>query len=301
MKSGDEVPATYEREGVLAIRDFISTLCSHNKDATHFLLDWISQMVLSPERKPYNAISLVGPGGCGKTTLLKLIGILIGEERVLTSCMPESDIWGKRNHHMADALLVHLPEFSEISEARMYRLKSFISDQTIGVNTRSGMYRQRSKHRLLITGHVTFVGSDDLRRIFQITSNGEMIGDTARFKRLYQLFNQPRIMRSFRAFIASPMRTFEPLLVEASLINTDSSPAEVDLRSMAKLLNQSNNTLAHEIISSALLGSWAVQQTQHALTSDLARLVAAAVIKAMLAEAALAALSGPAGPSGAKW
>ena len=63
MKSGDEVPATYEREGVLAIRDFISTLCSHNKDATHFLLDWISQMVLSPERKPYNAISLVGPAG----------------------------------------------------------------------------------------------------------------------------------------------------------------------------------------------------------------------------------------------
>ena len=120
--------APFDRDGVIMIRDFVHTLCDRNQTETEVLLNWMSQMLVSPETKPDKAIAIFGPRGCGKGVFGHLLRSLLGTTKVIDTSRPDWDVWGRFNDGMAGSLLVHIIDEGVQLDlgalSRMYRRRS---------------------------------------------------------------------------------------------------------------------------------------------------------------------------------
>ena len=123
---------------------FFTTLLGGDKAAMLKLYEWMEGMLLTPEVKSDKAIVLVGPPGCGKSAVIEVLRRMLGDGAVLQTTAPQSDVWGRFNGPMENALVVCIDEVtSRGSHSWQGELKALIADSHILVNER---YQQIQCH-----------------------------------------------------------------------------------------------------------------------------------------------------------
>jgi phage/plasmid-associated DNA primase len=89
----------------------------------------------------------------GKGTLIKLLTLLMGANKVLETTKPNRDVWGDFNGMMATSYLVNLNELSKKDTIdNIEQIKGLITDASFTINTKGiNQYKIISYHRFIIT------------------------------------------------------------------------------------------------------------------------------------------------------
>ena len=158
----------------------LTSLLGGDEEAERTLAEWMKGMIETPEIKPGKAIALIGPPGCGKNMVVKVLRKMLGGDAVLETTAPERDLWGRHNGRMQDALVVCISEYNATRMARnVHHLKSLISDLNIVVTAPyQPMIEIASFHRVMITTNVAIPGA---RRIDEIKCHKPVGDATAHF------------------------------------------------------------------------------------------------------------------------
>ena len=268
---------------------FFTTLLGGDKAAMLKLFEWMEGMLLTPEVKRDKAIVLVGPQGCGKSAVIEVLRRMLGGGAVLETTAPQFDVWGRFNGLMENALVVCISELPLTGvESRSWQgpLKELIISENIQVKERYQPVRTvRSFHRVVLTSNVDLPFLNSARRYNKIQCHhpsGDAEMQLAHFKAFYDMLDQ-----------ATPHDLRQAVLSGATRLQWKMHAIQVEpgesatayLKAVAKILNQSGDAGAKAMISSALLGSWAVKKAPSSpLPAELALLVAASVLKSMLAD-----------------
>ena len=160
-----------------------------------------------------------------------------------------------------------------------------ITDLNIQVNEQP-IRAVRSFHRVMLTTNVDLPFLDGARRINKIqchTPSGDAEAQRAHVAAFYAMLDQATPDDLRQAVLSGATRL--QWKMRAFQVEPGES-ATAYLKAVAKILNQSGDANAQAMVSSALLGSWAATNVpKSSLPADLARLVAASVLRSMLADA----------------
>ena len=264
---------------------FFTTLLGGDKVAMLKLFEWMEGMLLTPEVKPDKAIVLVGPPCCGKIPLINMLRRMLGGGAVLQTTAPQQNVWGRFNGLMENALVVCIDEVTDRRLRSWHgELEMLITDLNIQVNEQP-IRAVRSFHRVMLTTNVDLPFLNSARRYNKIQCHhpsGDAEMQLAHFKAFYDMLDQ-----------ATPHDLRQAVLSGATRLQWKMHAIQVEpgesatayLKAVAKILHQSGDAGAKAMISSALLGSWAVKKAPSSpLPAELALLVAASVLKSMLAD-----------------
>ena len=155
----------------------VGVLCNHKPAEVCFLLYWLAQAFQYPENKSCMVV-IISRQGAGKGEFLQLLKTMMGRAKVLTTTTPQEHVWGKFNHRMGSAFLVHLDELDDSAfEHATGRVKALITDPTLTIEKKFvDAYEIDSYHRFILsTNDVNPVPStDDERRYFVVRSSDEL-------------------------------------------------------------------------------------------------------------------------------
>lgn len=149
-----ELITEYEEkpEAVEMFKKHLSILCNHQEEVAEYMIDWLGQMIKLPAIKTI-CPTLISEEGAGKGTLLKLMGKMLGNERVFETTQPSRDVWGNFNSLMTSAYLVNLNELErkDTIEAEG-KIKGLITDGKLTINPKGiTPYPITSFHRFINT------------------------------------------------------------------------------------------------------------------------------------------------------
>lgn len=114
-------------------KHILEYVCGGNQYHFNWLISWIAQIIQEPHLKLGTAVVLVGPKGCGKTTVAMLIRELIGKRH---SCKvsQSSHVTGHFNSHLRDCFFLQVEEALWAgSKAAEGVLKDLITGETLTV------------------------------------------------------------------------------------------------------------------------------------------------------------------------
>ena len=184
--------------GLLFILNHIKILCNNDDIIYDYFVKWIAQMIQYPAIKTIIP-TLISKEGAGKGTLLKLLGLMLGEKKIMETTDPSRDVWGGFNPLMVDSFLVNLNEMSKKDTIdSMGRIKGLITDSTITINLKGvNAYSFQSYHRFLITtnGEDPIESKTDDRRNFIVRSSDEKCGDKKYFVTINQYMDDPVVVK----------------------------------------------------------------------------------------------------------
>jgi hypothetical protein len=177
----------------------IKILCNNDDITYNYFIKWIAHMMKYPNKKSTTP-TLISAQGAGKGTLLKLLTIILGENKVLETSDPSRDVWGNFNDMMKNYYLINLNELSKRdtmdSESK---IKTLQTDPTITISSKGiNQYKIKSYHHFIITSNNDnpIKSTKDDRRNFIIRSSDEKKGDTAYFELLNSYMNDINIIRT---------------------------------------------------------------------------------------------------------
>ena len=180
-------PYTPDTEGMDRLLHHIRILCNHDEVVYDYFIKWIAQMIQYPDVKTV-IITLISKQGAGKGTLIKLLTLLMGANKVLETTKPNRDVWGDFNGMMATSYLVNVNELSKKDTTdNIEQIKGLITDASLTVNTKGiNQYKIISYHRFIITTNSDnpIETKEDERRNAIIRSSDEKIGDNAYFNEI---------------------------------------------------------------------------------------------------------------------
>jgi hypothetical protein len=193
---GEYTPNT---DAVKTVFNHIKILCNHQDAVYQYILLWIAHMLQFPAKKSI-VPTFISKQGAGKGTLMKLMGKLLGEKRVLETTTPSRDVWGNFNGMMPTKFLINLNELSrkETTESEG-RIKALITDPTLTINSKGvNQYEIQSYHRFIITtnNEQPVATSDDDRRNLIIRCSDELLRNNEYFLKMHSLLEEEEVIRS---------------------------------------------------------------------------------------------------------
>jgi hypothetical protein len=224
-------------EGRDLFLNHIKILCDHNETVYDYFIKWIAQMIQYPETKTV-IITLISKQGAGKGTLIKLLSLLLGFNKVLETTNPARDVWGDFNGIMASTFLVNLNELNKKDTVdNMEKIKGLTTDPSLTINNKGiNQYKITSFHRFIITTNnedPIDTKCDDRRNVI-VRSSDEKIGDKEYFNDLNDKMKDENILRTlYDYFKAIPdMENFGNILLpktEHQEILKQANRSKVDL------------------------------------------------------------------------
>lgn len=151
-------------------------VCQRNEGHFSYLLDWLSQMVFEPQRKPEVATVLRGKSGVGKTKLSAWLAHIIGDRHSIF-LNSKDGLTGRFNGHLEPMILIAAEEafFAGDHEVKN-KLKDLISNPKLTYERKNKDMRQGASYlRVLMTTNEKWavpVGDDD-RRYFVLDVGDE--------------------------------------------------------------------------------------------------------------------------------
>ena len=104
LKTGDY---TRDQEGLSKILHLVRVLANNDDAVEKFLLDWMAQMVQYPQTKSVMPV-IKSEVGAGKGSLIKILSVILGKDKVWDCTDPLRDIFGTFNDKMRDAFLLSI-------------------------------------------------------------------------------------------------------------------------------------------------------------------------------------------------
>jgi hypothetical protein len=181
------------------ILNLIKILCGNEKKVYEYFIKWIGQMIQYPDIKTI-CPTLISKMGAGKGTLIHLLKLMLGSNKILETTNPSRDVWGNFNSSMADSFLVNLNELSKKDTLEAEgQIKGLITDPILTINKKGiDQIQIKSYHRFIITTNKEdpIATSKDDRRNLIIRSSDELCGNKAFFKHIYDLLDDEIVVRT---------------------------------------------------------------------------------------------------------
>jgi len=227
------------------ILNHIKILCGNDEVVYDYFIKWIAQMIQYPSVKSI-CPTLISSQGAGKGTLLKLLGSMLGENKVFETTTPSRDVWGDFNGKMCNTFLINLNELSkkETSECEG-RIKGLITDPNLTINNKGvNQYVIKSHHRFIITtnNNEPINTSKDDRRNLIIRSSDEKCGDKDYFNSLHTMLEDVNVIKTCYEYfktIVPDMADFNKIPIpitnhQTCLKDLASNPVEMWLESFTR-------------------------------------------------------------------
>lgn len=177
----------------------IKILCKNEQNVYDYFIKWIAQMIQYPEMKSIMP-TLISKQGAGKGTLIELLRRMLGVKKVFETTNPSRDVWGSFNGIMVNAFLINLDELSQKETIESEgKIKGLITNPALTINNKGvNQFTITSYHRFIATtnNYNPVKTSEDDRRNLIISSSDELIGNKEYFKRMYELLDDVRVIRT---------------------------------------------------------------------------------------------------------
>jgi hypothetical protein len=195
---------TKNEVGKMFILNHLKAMCDNDEIVFDYVVKWIAQLLQYPATKSV-CLSFVGNQGTGKSSIVRIIGALIGENKVFETTSPSRDCWGDFNSPMVDAFLVSIPELSkkDFIEGES-KFKGIVTDPTIYINAKGiNQYKINSYHRVINTSNSDdpVKTSKDDRRNVVIRCSDEFKNNTEHFKTLYEYLSNESVLRTLYDYL----------------------------------------------------------------------------------------------------
>ena len=181
------------------ILNLIKILCNNEDKVYQYFIKWIGQMIQYPDVKSI-CPTLISKMGAGKGTLIHLLKLMLGSNKILETTNPSRDVWGSFNSSMADCFLVNLNELSKKDTLEVEgQIKGLITDPILTINKKGiDQIQIKSYHRFIITTNKEdpIATSKDDRRNLIIRSSDELCGNKTYFKHIYELLDDEIVIRT---------------------------------------------------------------------------------------------------------
>ena len=197
----------YDGDAVEVIKNHLMMLCGYDKDAWDYTMDWMASCIQFPSKKLAMPV-WVSSEGAGKGTLIRLLEVLLGKTKVLSTQEPSKYCWGAFNEMMANAFIIVLDEVSKKETQHSEgQIKGLITEPTITINGKGkAHYTIASYHKFIATNNPDQYGNepmtttkDDRRKYFMRCSD-EKIGDKEYFDSIYAMYKDDNKMKSVYEF-----------------------------------------------------------------------------------------------------
>ena len=187
------------KDALNVILNLIKILCGNETKVFEYFIKWIGQMIQYPDVKSI-CPTLISKMGAGKGTLIKLLTLMLGSNKVLETTNPSRDVWGNFNSSMADVFLVNLNELSKKDTLEAEgQIKGLITDGVLTINKKGiDQIQIKSYHRFIITTNKEdpIATSKDDRRNLIIRSSDELCGNLSYFKTIHKLLDDENVIRT---------------------------------------------------------------------------------------------------------
>jgi hypothetical protein len=181
------------------ILNLIKVLCNNEDKIYQYFIKWIGQMIQYPDVKTI-CPTLISKMGAGKGTLIHLLKLMLGSNKIMETTNPSRDVWGSFNSAMADSFLVNLNELSKKDTLEAEgQIKGLITDPILTINKKGiDQIQIKSYHRFIITTNKEdpIATSKDDRRNLIIRSSDELCGNKTYFKHIYELLDDEIVVRT---------------------------------------------------------------------------------------------------------
>jgi hypothetical protein len=174
-----------DTEALEMILKHMYIICNHDQSAYEQLMEWMAQMVQFPHIKSI-CPTLISEGGAGKSTVVDLIVCMFGRNKVVSTSVPERDVWGNFNSAMQNGFLVNIDDCDAVGSSFQEKMKTLIDSPTLTINKKGqDTFDIKSFHRFIITTNkyngILREGKDGRRNLI-IRSSDELIGNFIYFQ-----------------------------------------------------------------------------------------------------------------------
>jgi hypothetical protein len=140
-------PATNgNSEGLDLLLENLLCLCNGSEPDRLHLLRWIAALVFRPEHRVQHAVLMTGNGGTGKSTLKRLLEVLLGHKPAVQN-ISSDDLGGSFNGYFEGSRLVVVEEVKQSDNYNLYnKLKAPITEDTISINEKNMPRREVANH-----------------------------------------------------------------------------------------------------------------------------------------------------------
>lgn len=181
------------------ILDHLEIMCNRDKKVFNYFILWIAQMIQYPSTKT-NMPIFISKQGAGKTSIVRLLSKMLGDDKVFETLEPSRDVWGTFNGRMVTAFLVVLSELEKAETTKcLGKIKGLQVDPKITINKKGiDAYPIDSIHRFIVpTNHDDAIetSSDDRRNWF-IQASDELIGNKVYFDKFYALLGDVNVVKT---------------------------------------------------------------------------------------------------------
>lgn len=251
----------YKQLQLSVVLNHIKILCGNDSDVYEYFVKWIAQMIQYPAVKSI-CPTLISSQGAGKGTLLKLLGAMLGENKVFETTSPSRDVWGDFNGKMCNTFLINLNELSKKETVECEgKIKGLITDPNLTINNKGvNQYVIKSFHRFIITtnNNEPINTSKDDRRNLIIRSSDEKCGNKAYFEYLHTILEDENVIKTCYEYFKSIEGIDEFNKIPIPVTNHQSSLKELAISPVEMWLEAFTRENYNEI-SVELLGSKACE------------------------------------------
>jgi hypothetical protein len=190
-------------------------LSGEDKTTADYFMKYLAHIIQYPHLKSI-CPTMISAQGAGKSSIVELMKVLLGDSKVLTTTQPERNVWGQFNNLMMGVKFVNLDEcdFRNAFGADG-TIKGLIKATEISINNKGvSEFVSKSSHVFFATTnsqHGCFKTTKDDRRNFVIRSSNKLKNDKAYFDKFYAYLKNTDAMRSFYEYLKT-LPDVEPVM-----------------------------------------------------------------------------------------
>ena len=196
---------SHNQQAVDFFKNHMYIMAGENQQHADYFMIYLAHIIQYPHLKSI-CPTMISLQGAGKSSIVELMKVILGESKVLTTANPEKDVWGDFNNLMLNVKFVNLDECDfRNSFGADGKIKKLISSTDININPKGiNSFPTKSSHVFFATTnsqHGCFKTTKDDRRNFVMRSSNRVRNDKEYFDRFYAYLKNNDAMRSVYEYL----------------------------------------------------------------------------------------------------
>lgn len=228
---------THNQQAIDFFKNHMYIMAGEEQQYADYFMIYLAHIIQYPHLKSI-CPTMISLQGAGKSSIVELMKVLLGESKVLTTANPEKEVWGDFNNLMLNVKFVNLDECDfRNSFGADGKIKKLISSTDININPKGiNSFPTKSSHVFFATTnspHGCFKTTKDDRRNFVIRSSNRVRCDKEYFDRFYAYLKNNDAMRSVYEYLKTlpnvPAKLDDPPKTDYQndVVELSKSPLEV--------------------------------------------------------------------------